>query len=134
MNNFEPKIVIFRCNFCSPAGARIDPSKLKGDAHLRLIETTCTGRIDPTFILDAFTKGADGVLVAGCLPGDCHYISGNYKARRNMMLLQNMLSQLGVEPQRLRTGWFSTCETPKALSTLDEFIGEVTKLGPLTVN
>ena len=133
MNNFKPNIVIFRCNFCSPAGAgRALASKLKDNFYPRMIKTTCTGRIDPTFVVDAFAKGADGVMVAGCPPGDCHYVSGNYKAGRNVMLLQNVLSQFGIEPERLRAEW--TSEAPKFLSSLNEFVGEVTKLGPLTAS
>ena len=135
MNNFKPNIVILRCNFCSPAGAgHALASKLKDNFRPRLIKITCTGRIDPTFIIDAFAKGADGVLVAGCPPGDCHYISGNYKAGRNVMLLKNTLAQLGIEPERLRAEWLATSETPKFLSSLNEFVDEVIKLGPLTAS
>jgi len=135
MNNFKPNVVIFRCNFCSPIGAeRAMASKLKSNFRPKLIGITCTGRIDPTFVLDAFAKGADGVLIAGCPPGDCHYISGNYKAGRNVMLLKKTLSQLGIEPERLRAEWLATSETPKFLSSLNEFVDEVIKLGPLTAS
>ena len=133
MEDFEPKIVVFRCNFCSPAGAeRALASRLKGNFRPRIVKTTCTGRIEPSFIFRAFAKGADGVMVAGCPPGDCHYISGNHKAMRNMMLLQNVLSQFGIEPERLRAEW--TSEAPKFLSSLNEFVDKVTKLGPLTAS
>ena len=135
MNNFEPKIVILRCNFCLPPGAeRTLASKLKSNSGPNIIKTTCTGRIDPTFILDAFVKGADGVMIAGCPPGDCHHISGNYKAERNIILVRNVLSQLGIEPNRLRAEWIATSEVPKLLSSLNEFIDDVTKLGPFTTN
>jgi len=131
VNNFKPNIVIFRCNFCSPAGAgRALASKLKDNFYPRMIKTTCTGRIEPSFIFRAFAKGADGVMVAGCPPGDCHYVSGNYKAGRNVMLLQNVLSQFGIEPERLRAEW--TSEAPKFLSSLNDFVDKVTALGPLT--
>lgn len=135
MNNFKPNIVIFRCNFCSPAGAeRAMASKLKDNFRPRLIKTTCTGRIDPSFIFDAFAKGADGVFIAGCPLGDCHYVSGNYKAGRNVMLLKRTLSQLGIEPERLRAEWLATSEALKFLSSLNEFVDKVTKLGSLTAS
>ncbi|TET88667.1 MAG: hydrogenase iron-sulfur subunit [Dehalococcoidia bacterium] len=134
MNDFKPNIVIFHCNFCAPIGAeRLLASKLKDNFRPRIIKTNCAGRIDPTFILDAFAKGADGVMVVGDHPGDCHFVSGNYKARRNIMLLKNMLPQLGIEPHRLRAEWI-TSEAPKFLSSLNEFVDEVTSLGPLKVN
>ena len=91
----------------------------------------CSGRIEPTFILHAFVKGADGVMVAGCHPGDCHYNSGNYKTRRRMALLQNMLTQFGIEPERLRLEWISAAEAPQFQSKVNDFIDEVTKLGSL---
>jgi F420-non-reducing hydrogenase iron-sulfur subunit len=130
VRDFEPKIVVFRCSFCSPPGAeRALASKLKSNFRPRMVKTTCTGRIEPSFILRAFAKGADGVMVAGCPPGDCHYVSGNYKAGRNVRLLQNVLSQFGIEPERLRAEW--TSEALEFLLSLNEFVDEVTKLGPL---
>jgi F420-non-reducing hydrogenase iron-sulfur subunit len=136
MNNFKPNIVIFRCNFCSPIGAeRMLASKLEGaNFNPKMIKTTCTGRIESSFIFDAFAKGADGVLVVGCPPGDCHYISGNRKAMRRLMLLKNVLPQFGIEPERLRGEWIGTCEAPKFLSSLNEFVGNVAKVGPLLAN
>jgi len=136
MNNFKPNVVIFRCNWCSPAGAeRAMASRLRQiDFHPSLIKTTCTGRIDPGFIFDAFAKGPDGVMIAGCPPGDCHYVSGNLKAGRNIMLLKRTLSQFGIEPERLRAEWLATSEAPRFLSSLHEFVDEVIKLGPLTLN
>jgi len=131
MNDFKPKIVIFRCDYCAPPGAeRALASNLKDNFRPTLIKTTCTGRIDPTFILDAFAKGADGVMVVGDRPGYCHFVRGNYKTMRNVMLLKNMLSQLGIEPDRLRAEWI-TLEPPKFLFSLNEFVDEVTQLGPL---
>jgi len=133
VNNFKPNIVIFRCNFCSPAGAgRALASKLKDNFYPRMIKTTCTGRIDPTFVVDAFAKGADGVMIAGCPPGDCHYVSGNYKAGRNVMLLKKTLAQLGIEPERLRAEWIAAPEAPKILLSLNDFVDKVIALGPLT--
>lgn len=132
MTDFEPKIVVFCCNWCSPAGTDLaGSSELKSTPYSRIIKITCTGRIEPNFILRAFAKGADGVIIAGCHPGDCHYISGNLKARRIIALTKNLLPQLGIEPERLRLELISTSEAPKFQSAADEFIDEVTKLGPL---
>ena len=129
-----PNILLFRCNFCSPAGVRLDPSMLKGSPRLRMIQTTCTGRIDPTFILEAFANGADGVLVAGCELGDCHYLTGNFKANRNMALLKRTLLQLGIEPERLRIERTSEYKMPEVLSKLNDCVDKVTELGPITPN
>jgi len=131
ITNFAPKIVVFCCNWCSPAGADLaSSSKLKGTPP-RIIKITCTGRIEPSFIFGAFAKGADGIMIAGCHPGDCHYISGNLKAKRMITLIKNLLPQLGIEPERLRLEWISTSEAEKFQSAADEFIDEVTKLGHL---
>jgi len=135
MNDFAPKIVVFCCNWCSYAGADLaGTSRLKIKPYFRVIRTMCSGRIDPTFIFHAFTQGADGVMVAGCHPGDCHYNSGNYKARRRIMLLKNMLPQLGIESERLKLEWISASEAPKFRSAVNGFIDEITELGPLTLN
>ncbi|MDP2917272.1 MAG: hydrogenase iron-sulfur subunit [Dehalococcoidia bacterium] len=130
-NGFEPKIVVFCCNWCSYAGADLAGiSRLKMKPQFRIIRTMCSGRVDPALVLYAFNKGADGVLVAGCHPGDCHYGAGNYKARRRMAMLTNMLTQLGIEPARLRLEWISASEGPKFQSTINQFIDQITQLGP----
>ena len=135
MTNFEPKIVVFCCNWCSYAGADLaGTSRLKIKPYFRVIRTMCSGRVEPTFVLHAFTKGADGVMLAGCHPGDCHYNTGNYKARRRMVVLKNTLSQLGIEPDRLKLEWISASEAPKFQSTVNGFIDEITGLGPLNLN
>lgn len=135
MTNFEPKTIVFCCNWCSYAGADLaGTSRLKIKPNFRVVRVMCSGRLEPSFILHALAKGADGVLVAGCHPGDCHYNSGNYKARRRVMLLKNMLSQLGVEPQRLRLEWISASEGTKFQGTVNEFIEEIKGLGPLRWN
>ncbi|HEX74729.1 MAG TPA: hydrogenase iron-sulfur subunit [Dehalococcoidia bacterium] len=135
MNDFTPKIIVFCCNWCSYAGADLaGTSRLKIKPYFRVIRTMCSGRIDPTFIFHAFAQGADGVMVAGCHPGDCHYSSGNYKARRRIMLLRNMLPQLGIESERLKLEWISASESPKFRSAVNGFIDEVTELGPFTPN
>ena len=134
-NGFKPKIVVFCCNWCSYAGADLaGTSRLKIKPYFRIIRTMCSGRVEPSFILYAFSKGADGVMVAGCHPGDCHYNSGNYKARRRIALLKDMLPQLGVEPERLRLEWISASEAPKFQATVNEFIDEVAELGPLKLS
>ena len=134
MSDFAPKIVIFCCNWGACAGTDVaDLSRLKNESYSRVIRTMCSGRIEPTFVLHAFSSGADGVVIAGCHPGDCHYNSGNYKAMRRVMLLRNMLPQLGIEPERLRLEWISASEGPKFQSAVNGFIDEVTKLGSLTL-
>jgi len=133
MREFKPKIVVFCCNWCSYAGADLaGTSRMKIKPYFRIVRTMCSGRIEPTLVLHAFVQGGDGVMIAGCHPGDCHYNSGNYKARRRVMLLKNMLPQLGIEPERLKLEWISASEAPKFQSTVDEFIDEITELGPLT--
>jgi len=132
MSDFAPKIVVFCCNWCSYAGADLaGTTRLKIKPYFRVIRTMCSGRVEPSFILRAFRSGADGVMVAGCHPGDCHYMSGNYKARRRVMLLKDTLPQLGIEPERLRLEWISASEGTKFQSAVNGFIDEVTELGPL---
>jgi len=102
MNNFAPKIIFFCCDWNASARANLaDDSNLTDKLNSRTIRTMCSGRIEPTFILQAFDQGADGVMIAGCPAGDCHYNTGNYKARRRVVMLQNMLPQLGIESKRL---------------------------------
>jgi F420-non-reducing hydrogenase iron-sulfur subunit len=135
MSNFEPKILVFCCNWCSYAGADLaGTSRLKIKPNFRVIRTMCSGRLDPSFVFHAFARGADGVLVAGCHPGDCHYSSGNYKARRRVSLLHNVLPQLGIESERLRLEWISASEGTKFRDTVNEFIDQITQLGPLHSN
>jgi len=132
MNNFEPKVIVFCCNWCSYAGADLaGTSRLKIKPNFRVIRTMCSGRVEPTFILHAFAQGADGVMIAGCHPGDCHYSTGNYKARRRIMLLEKMLPQLGIESERLKLEWISASEGTKFQSAVNGFIDEVKGLGPL---
>jgi len=101
---------------------------------LRIVRVMCSSRVDPLHIINALLAGADGVLVAGCHPGDCHYNSGNYKARRRIMLLRNMLPHLGIEPERLKLEWISASEATKFQSAVNGFIDEVVELGPLALN
>lgn len=132
MNNVKPKIIIFCCNW--GAGAETDVADTLNNHNAITIRTMCSGRIEPTLIFQAFARGADGVMIAGCHPGDCHYNSGNYKTKRRVTLLKNMLAQLGIEPERLKLEWISSSETSKLGSAVNEFINEVAELGPLTPN
>jgi len=128
---FEPKIVGFLCNWCSYAGADLaGVSRIQYPPNLRIIRVMCSGRIDPAFILEAFRSGADGVLISGCHPGDCHYIAGNYKAQRRGILLKKLLEQFGLEPQRLRIEFVSASEGAKFAAVVKEMVEDIKKLGP----
>lgn len=129
--SFEPKIVAFLCNWCSYSGADLaGTSRLKSAPNVRPIRVMCSGRVEPAFVLKAFEAGADGVLVLGCHPGDCHYSEGNYKAIRRIALLKNLLSQLGIEDGRLRLEWVSASEAGRFVSVANEMTEQVRKLGP----
>ena len=132
MTDFEPKIVAFLCNWCSYRGADLaGTSRMKCAANVRAIRVMCSGRVEPAFILRAFELGADGVLVLGCHPGDCHYAEGNYKALRRMELLKRTLVQLGVEPDRFRMDWVSASEGDRFSHIVNEMTEKVRALGPL---
>ncbi|HEC82568.1 MAG TPA: hydrogenase iron-sulfur subunit [Thermoplasmatales archaeon] len=129
--SFEPKIVAFLCNWCAYAGADMaGTSRLKYPANVVPIRVMCSGRIDVEFIIDAFEKGADGVFIGGCHPGDCHYVSGNYRARRRVEMVKKLLSQMGVNEKRLRIEWVSATEGKKFATVIEEFVDEIKKLGP----
>jgi F420-non-reducing hydrogenase iron-sulfur subunit len=129
---FEPKIVGFLCNWCSYAGADLAGiSRMQYPTNVRIIRVMCSGRVDPAFVLEAFKGGADGVLIAGChLPSDCHYISGNFKAQRRITLLRKVLTQFGLEPERLRIEWISASEGDRFAKTMKEITEQIRKLGP----
>lgn len=131
MSEFEPKIVGFLCNWCSYAGADLaGVSRFQYPPNLRAIRVMCSGRVHPSHIMEAFKKGADGVLVAGCHPpNDCHYISGNLKAARRVALLRKLLVQLGLNENRLRLEWISAAEGDKFARVLTEFTAELKKMG-----
>lgn len=125
------KVVGIVCNWCSYAGADgAGTARLKQEYELRLLRVPCTGRIDPLFALKAFEKGADGVLISGCHPGDCHYSEGNYYARRKFELLDRMLPHLGIEPDRFMYTWVSASEAARWQKVVNEFVGQVKALGP----
>ncbi len=129
---FEPRIVGFLCNWCSYSGADLaGVSRIPSAPNLRSVRVMCTGRVDPTFVLRAFELGADGVLVSGCHPGDCHYAEGNYKAMRRVALLKAVLKANGVDPKRLRIEWVSASEGEKFARVVNEFTAQVRELGPL---
>jgi len=125
------KVIGILCNWCSYAGAdSAGTARLKQPVDLRIVRTPCTGRIDPIFALKAFEKGADGVLVSGCHPGDCHYAEGNYYARRRLELLDRLIPHLGIEPERFRYTWVSASESKRWQEVVTEFVGKVKQLGP----
>jgi len=132
MQDFEPKIIVFCCRWCSYAAADLaGTSRMTANPQFVIIRTLCSSRIDPEFVLDAFAKGADGVLVTGCHPGDCHYVNGNYKTGRRILLLKEVLGQLGIDKRRLRREWVSAGEGRKFVEIVDEFIETIKNLGPI---
>lgn len=132
--DFEPRIVGFLCYWCAYTGADLaGTSRLKYEPNIRIIRVMCSGRIDPTFVLKAFREGADGVLVCGCHPGECHYLEGNYKTARRIPLLKKMLQQLGIEEERLRLEWVSASEGDRFVEIVNEMTKDIKKLGPLTL-
>lgn len=131
---FEPTIVSFLCNWCSYTGADLaGTSRMKYSPNVRIIRVMCSGRIDPTFVLEAFKDGADGVLLCGCHPGDCHYQSGNYKCLRRYNMLQKYFSQLGLNPKRIRLEWISASEGKQFAVLADSFTETIRELGPCKI-
>jgi F420-non-reducing hydrogenase iron-sulfur subunit len=131
---FEPKIVAFFCNWCTYAAADLaGVSRMKYAPNLRTIRLMCSGRVDPQFVLEAFARGADGVLIGGCHPGDCHYISGNYKCLRRFKLLKRVVKDMGIEPERLRLEWISASEGDKLRQVVNEFVATLRQMPPLNL-
>jgi F420-non-reducing hydrogenase iron-sulfur subunit len=132
--SFEPKIVGFLCNWCSYTGADLaGTARIKYAPNIRSVRVMCSGRIEPTFIVKALYEGADGVLIAGCHPGDCHYQEGNYKALRRYRLLKRILPEYGVEPERVRLEWVAASEGERFARIVDEFTEQIRALGPLHI-
>jgi len=130
---FHPKIVAFVCNWCTYAGADLaGTSRIKYDPDIRVIKLPCSGRIDPLFLLQAFERGADGVLISGCHPGDCHYTSGNYYAKRRWVVFRQLLGFLGIEEERVQFSWVSAAEGGKWAQVVNDVVGKVRELGPFT--
>jgi F420-non-reducing hydrogenase iron-sulfur subunit len=129
---FEPKIVGFLCNWCSYRAADLaGTARITYAPNVRIIRVMCSGRVDPTFVLHAFSLGADGVLIAGCHPGECHYIEQNYKAMRRHAMLRYTLGRMGIEEERLRLVWASAAEGQQLAEAIDEMVEAVRPLGPL---
>ncbi len=129
---FEPRIVAFFCNWCTYLAADLaGTSRMKYAPNVRVIRVMCSGRVDPQFVLDAFAKGADGVLIGGCHPGDCHYQEGNYKALRRYHLLKRMLRSMGIEDERFRLEWISASEGDRVRAVVNDMVEKVRALGPL---
>ena len=127
---FVPTIVAFCCNWCSYAGADLaGTSRLSYPANVKIIRVPCSCRVNPIFILRAFERGADGVILCGCHPGDCHYSTGNYYTRRRMTLLFSMLDYLGIEKERTRVEWVSAAEGVRFAVVMNDFVKTVTELG-----
>jgi F420-non-reducing hydrogenase iron-sulfur subunit len=135
MERFEPKIICFACNWCTSAGADLaGTSRMEYDPQGVIIRVMCSSRVDPQHVLWAFRKGADGVLLGGCHPGDCHYIDGNYKTLRRMVFLKKLLGEFGIEPERLRLEWISAAEGKKFVTVMNEFTAQIRNMGPLKLD
>ena len=130
-DEFEPRILGFACNWCSYAGADLaGTSRLQYPPNVMVIRLMCSGRVNPLFILKALRLGVDGVLVSGCHPGDCHYQTGNYRARRRIAITKKFLEYMGVEPQRVQASWVSASEGGKFAELISEVTKEVKEAGP----
>ncbi len=132
--SYEPVIVGFLCQWCSYTGADLaGTSRTEYPANLRSVRVMCSGRVDPTFVIEAMAGGADGVLIAGCHPGDCHYSEGNYRAMRRYPLLLRLLEQFGIESERVRLEWISASEGERFAEVVTEMTAKLKELGPLNL-
>ncbi len=132
MEDFEPIIIAFVCNWCTYTAADLaGTSRLKYPANVRLIRVMCTGMVDPKYIIKTLLEGADAVLISGCHPGDCHYINGNYKARRRIKLLHALLPQFGFERERVKLTWIGASDGIEFAETIAEMVKEIKMLGPV---
>jgi coenzyme F420-reducing hydrogenase delta subunit len=129
--DFEPTLIAFVCNWCTYTAADLaGTSRLLYPDNVRLIRVMCTGMVDPQFVLKAFLEGADGVLISGCHPGDCHYINGNFKARRRVKLLRELLTHFGIAPQRLRLTWIGASDGIEFVEVMQRLVADLKALGP----
>ncbi len=134
MESFEPVIIAFVCNWCTYTAADLaGTSRLSYPANIRLIRVMCTGMIDPQYVIKAFLQGADGVLVSGCHPGDCHYINGNYKARRRIKLLKTILPRFGIENERLGLTWIGASDGIEFAQVMTRLNDQIIEMGPSQV-
>jgi len=130
-SEWEPKIIGFLCNWCSYTGADLaGTSRLQYPPNIRIIKVMCSGRVNPQFVLKAFQEGADGVLVSGCHPGDCHYIEGNYHAKRKLTLTLDLMEFMGMDPKRFQVSWVSASEGKKFAEVVTKFTEQIKELGP----
>jgi F420-non-reducing hydrogenase iron-sulfur subunit len=131
MNDFEPRIIAFLCNWCTYTGADLaGTSRLQYPPNIRVIRLMCTGALDPVYVAKALLEGADGVLIGGCHPGDCHYQSGNYKARRRIAILNEILDQMGLAKERVWLRWISASEGQYFADTVTEMVAAIKQMGP----
>jgi len=131
---FDPKIMAFLCKWCSYTGADLaGTSRMEYKPNVHPIRVMCSGRIEPTFVLKAFRNGADGVLLCGCHPGDCHYQEGNYKCLRRYHLLKKYIKQMGIEPERIKLEWISASEGKQYAELVNSFTQTITELGPCRI-
>lgn len=129
---FEPNLVAFLCNWCSYAGADLaGTSRIHYRPNVKVIRVMCSGRVNPLFLVNALQQGADGVLVSGCHPGDCHYLEGNYYARRRFTLMRKLLEHVGVDPARVNMSWVSASEGAKWKDVVDETVSKIKEVGPM---
>jgi coenzyme F420-reducing hydrogenase delta subunit len=132
MSEFEPNIVAFLCNWCSYAGADLTgTTRTHYPPTVKVIRVMCTGRVNPLFVAQVLRTGADGVLISGCHPGECHYMKGNFLARRRFLIMKNLLEFIGIDPQRIRMSWVSASEGKKFADVITEVTEDIKKLGPL---
>jgi len=132
MSDFEPNIVAFLCNWCSYAGADLTgTTRTHYPPTVKVIRVMCTGRVNPLFVAQVLRTGADGVLISGCHPGECHYMKGNFLARRRFLIMRNLLEYIGIDPQRIRMSWVSASEGKKFADVITEVTEDIKKLGPL---
>jgi F420-non-reducing hydrogenase iron-sulfur subunit len=132
MKSFEPKIIAFLCNWCSYECAdSVGRAQKEYPSNLKIVRTMCSGRVDPQFILEAFQKGASGILILGCHIGDCHYKEGNVQAMTRYILLKELLPQFGIEKDRLRLDWVSATETEKFITIVTTMVEDIRQMGPL---
>ncbi len=132
MSTFEPNIIAFLCNWCSYAGADLTgTSRIHYPPNLKVIRVMCTGRLNPLFVVQSLRQGADGVLISGCHPGECHYMKGNYLARRRFLLMRQLLEFVGIDPLRLRMSWVSASEGKKFADVVTAVTEDIKKIGPM---
>ncbi|MFH1087519.1 MAG: hydrogenase iron-sulfur subunit [Chloroflexota bacterium] len=134
MNEFEPKIIGFFCNWCTSTAADLaGTSRMQYPANIHPIRVMCSGTVDPVYLIQALLSGADAVMVGGCRPGDCHYVSGNYKARRRIATLKAIFQALGLDDRRIWTRWIGASEAVTFVEAMKEITEETRKLGPNTL-